>query len=82
MSEPNIFYEISKHLITSSNLPTLTKIADLYFSKGTNAIYILVIIPRVPSLPIKSCFKSYNVLSFLTSDSMFNILPSGRTTSI
>ena len=54
----------------------------LVFGNGYSLNTTLVTTPRVPSEPIKSCFKSYPELSFI---SFFNdeiIVPSGRTASI
>jgi len=38
-----------------------------------------VMTPRVPSAPIKRCFKSYPVLSFLNVVMLSRISPEGRT---
>ena len=54
----------------------------LVFGKGYNLSTTFVTTPRVPSEPIKNCFKSYPELSFISFFKEEIIVPSGRTASI
>jgi len=61
--------------IAASVLGIANKAVSIFLGAGNNFNTAEVIIPRVPSLPINSCFKSYPLLSFLKLVKLLHISP-------
>ena len=68
--------------IAASVLGIANKAVSICLGAGNSFKTAEVIIPKVPSLPINSCFKSYPLLSFLKLVKLFHISPLAKTTSI
>ena len=62
-------------------LSASTNIVVIDLGKRKSFKVAAVMMPNVPSAPMKRFFKSYPVLSFFSSERRFIILPSGKTTS-